>query len=222
MSENQHIPKSIQEWQDCFCGPLPTMSALRSAFVQLLRYCFSDPEHYSDLQQQLGCLTYKPEGGQDSISIFAVGANDPNNTNNIPGILVSFKNGVKYNLPAMRDSVISSDDFSQITSYTLGDTQLILSCSAYDADISCAMADACMLFIMCVKQRILQAWGRWIKDIRVEMLSEPHQKQVSDTDSSVIWYESQLIINIKFEYAVDTVVESKRLKGAVINSPVDN
>lgn len=218
---SRDLPTSLKEWESCFCGPLPTMSALRQAFVQLLRYCFSDSSHYSDLEQQLGCLTYKPEGGENSISIYAAGANDPSNTNNIPGVLVQFKEGIKYQMQALQDYRVTSQDFSRTTSYTVGQTQLVLTCSAYDADISCAMADACMLFIMGVKQRILQAWGRWIRDIRVEQLSEPHQKQVSETDSSVVWYESQLVVAINIEYEVDTAEESKRLKGSTINSRID-
>lgn len=218
---SKDLPTSLKEWEACFCGPLPTMSALRQAFVQLLRYCFSDSSHYSDLRQQLGCLTYKPEGGENSISIFAAGASDPSNTNNIPGVLVQFKDGIKYQMQSLQDYRVTSEDFSRTTSYAVGQTQLVLTCSAYDADISCAMADACMLFIMGVKQRILQAWGRWIRDIRVEQLTEPHQKQVSETDSSVVWYESQLAVSINIEYEVDTAQESKRLKGSTINSRID-
>lgn len=218
---NKGIVKSIQDWQDCFCGKLPTMSALRNAFVQLLRYCFSDPEHYSDLKDTLGCLTYDPNGSSGSINIYAKSATDPANTDNIPGITISIEEGLQYDMPAMQDWKIASPDFSQTTSYTMGNAKIRLKCEDYDADICCAMADLCMLFIMGVKLRILQTWGRWIKDLRVVQVTEPKQTQVSETDSSVKWYESSVIINIKFEYAVDTVQESKRLKGFSLNSHID-
>lgn len=35
------------------------------------------------------------------------------------------------------------------------------------------------------------------------------------------WYESSVVIDLKFEYAVDTVQESKRLKGFTLNSNID-
>lgn len=218
---NKGLVTSIQEWQDCFCGKLPTMFAIRNAFVQLLRYCFSDPNHYSDLKDTLGCLAYDPEGSAGSINIYAKGATDPAHTDNIPGITVSLDEGIQYGLQALQDWKVTSPDFSQTTSYTLGQTKVLIKCADYSSDISCAMADLCMLFIMGVKLRILQAWGRWIKDIRVVQITEPKQTQQSETDSSVVWYESSVIVELKFEYAVDTVQESKRLKGFTLNSHID-
>lgn len=209
---NKGIVKSIKEWLNCYCGKVPTMYSLRTAFVQLLRYCFSNTDNYSDLKDVMGCLTYDPEGSSGSINIWAQGASDPANTDNIPGITVSLGEGLNYDLPAIRDWEVSSPDFSQHTVRTLGDVKLIIKCQDYNADVSCAMADLCMLFIMGVKLRILQTWGNWIKDIRVVQQTEPKLAQNSESDSSVKWYESAVVIHIKFEYAVDSVQESKRLK----------
>lgn len=215
------IPASIQEWQNCFCGKLPTMFSIRNAFVQLMRYCFSNPDHYADLKDILGCKVYDPNGSPGSINIYAKGATDPANTDNIPGITISMEDGMQYNLPVMQDWKVTSPDFSQTTSYTIGQTKIRIKCEDYDADVCCAMADLCMLFVMGVKLRILQAWGRWIKDIRVVQITEPRMAQVSESDSSVKWYESSVVIDLKFEYAVDTVQESKRLKGFTLNSNID-
>lgn len=85
------IPASIQEWQNCFCGKLPTMFSIRNAFVQLMRYCFSNPDHYADLKDILGCKVYDPNGSPGSINIYAKGATDPANTDNIPGITILWK-----------------------------------------------------------------------------------------------------------------------------------
>lgn len=90
----QPMPGSIKEWCSCFCGKLPSMSVLRNAFVQLLKYCFSDTSHYSYLEDQLGCLVYDPDGKSGSIKIQATGANDPSDSDNIPGIVVSFGEGI--------------------------------------------------------------------------------------------------------------------------------
>lgn len=211
--------KSIGDWHNCFCESSPSMSTIRGGITALLRYCFSDPSHYADNKDILGCLKYSPDkNAVGNLQILAKGAKDPADTNNVPGIFVSLGDGVSYQFDALSDIHTSSINYSKQTVDTLGTAQVTIKCSAEDADVSCAMCDTCMMFMMGTKPKVMKAWKGWLRDYRVIRQTEPALQSLSGGDSTYKWYDSTLVIQLIYHYSVDTVHESKLLKGFTIES----
>lgn len=207
---------SVADWQRCFCGSSPSMYTLRNGFLQMLRYCFSDPEHYADNREALECLVYSPEGG--TLQVDAVGAADPAKTDRIPGIVMSFGEGISFEMPTLSDITIEHPDNSVFAIRSIGKATLIVRCMAYEADTSCMLADMVALFLTAVKMRVLESWGGWLKDYRLARQTDPTIKQVTESDSPVTWYESSVAFSITMEYNVGTVQESKRLKVTTVRA----
>lgn len=211
---------SVHEWYNCFCNSHASMYTLRNGFLQMLRYCFSDPDHYAENREAIECLTYKPDG-TGTLDIVAKGASDPSDTDHIPGIVLSFDNGISYSMPTISDITMRSLDHATFGVHSLGQATMVVKCRAYDADIACILSDMVALFMAGVKVKVMQAWGGWLHDYRLSRQTEPSLQQVTESDSSVVWYESSVAFNIDFEYNVSTVQESKRLKGSTVGSNVD-
>ena len=93
----------------------------------------------------------------------------------------------------------------------LATANIQIKCSHKNADISCALADMCMLFLMAAKKHVRKAWG-WVRLMDIVAQTEPKLTQQSESDSSNRWYDSTLVIQLIYEYAIDIDTESKRLK----------
>lgn len=204
-------PCSFSEWKDCFCNSAPTLNNIRKGFTQLLKYCFSNTNHYSDNKEYLGCMVYSDDPSESQLSITAKGAYDPSNTQLVPGIQVSLAEGVQFNRQGARNTLAVSKDTARETLALQARANVQIRCSHKDADISCAMADMCMLFFMAAIKHINQAWG-WVDYIDIVQQTEPKLNQQSESDSSNKWYDSTLVIQIVYQYSINIDTESKRLK----------
>lgn len=204
-------PCSFSEWSDCFCNNPPTLNTIRRGFTQLLRYCFSNPEHYADNKEYLGCLSYSDDPRESKLSVLATGASDPSNTQNIPGVFISLGDQVQFQRHSINDTVSISRDYARETNSMLATANIQIKCSHKNADISCALADMCMLFLMAAKKHVRKAWG-WVRLMDIVSQTEPKLTQQSESDSSNRWYDSTLVIQLIYEYAIDIDTESKRLK----------
>lgn len=205
----EHIT-CMEHWRSCFCDTAPSLNTIRRGFVALIRAAFSDVTRL-DSDGFLNCLHYDKEASKRTINISAKGTQNPSDTEHVPGITVSLGDGVNFGLNVINDTMVTSDDTARLTSMTQGTVNITIKCSDYDPDVSCAMADACMLFIMGTKPRVMEVWG-WISDYRVVKQTEPIRSQLSGEDTSTPWYDSTLVIQLTYDYAVDIELESKRLK----------
>lgn len=200
----------FSEWKDCFCGAPPTLNTIRRGFTALLQQAFASADNYSGNNSDLGCMVY---GGAASnrINISAASVDDPYDTENVPGIVVSLGEGVRYQFPAMTDITTASADNSRLRVMTNGDVNITIQCYAWSADTACAMADQAMLFLMAVKPKVKQAWG-WLKDYRPAAQTEPKLAQQAGAGTSTKWYGSTLTFSMQYDYSVISLQESKRLK----------
>lgn len=210
------LPSSLQEWRDCYCAAPPTLNTFRSGFTSLLRYFFSNSNNFAENKEILGCMEYSDDPKESKLKIIAQGASDPANTQNIPGIFISLGEGVDFNFDVLNNQYVSSRDFARETYVTLGTVNLIVKCSDKDADVSCAMADACLLFLTAIRKHLMSSWG-WLKQYKIVKQTEPKLQQISE-ESATKWYDSSLVIQIVYQYSIDIDIESKRLKDFSSNS----
>lgn len=203
-------PVNIAEWSDCYCAAPPTLSSIRGGFTTLLRYFFSNSNNFADNKEILGCMEYSEDPKESKLQINAAGAFDPYDTNNIPGITISLGDGVEFNTPAINPTYISSRDFARETTVSLGTANIQITCRDKNADISCAMADACLLFCTAIRKTLFNTWG-WLKEYRIIKQTEPKLNKISE-ESNLQWYDSSLVIQIVYQYSIDIEIESKRLK----------
>lgn len=214
-------PCSFNQWKECFCNTAPTMYNLRRGFITLLRYCFSDPNHYSDNREALGCLVYSDDDKEKTLSVDAKGIYDPSDTNSVPGVSVSMSQGIQFQRIGINDRRVTSRDFSVETDTSLATAQIQITCSHKDADVCCALADMCTLFFTAAKKHIQNAWG-WVLQFDIVQQTEPTMKNQSESDSTARWYESVVAIQLIYEYSINIETESKRLKEFSIGSSVSN
>lgn len=204
---------SVEAWHKCFCDAPASMYTIRNGFTQLLRYCFSDSEHYDIYKDALGCLVYNPDG--TGLRVYAAGADDPSDTNNVPAVVLSLGEGISYDIPVINDVVDSDPSHAVFSTHSIGTAIVTVNCKARSADEACMLSDLVAMFITAVKVRVASAWGRWLRDYRLVRQTEPVLKQTG-SESSVVWYESSVAFRLSFGYNVRTVQESKRLKGSSV------
>lgn len=213
-------PCSFKEWRDCFCNTPPTLNNIRKGFTTLARYCFSNPEHYADNADILGCMKYSDEPGESDLSIIAKGAQDPSNTEIIPGIFISLGDTVQYDPYYVGPYVNASFDTARVTSSLMATANIQIKCSHKNADVSCAMADMCMLFFMAAVPHIKNAWS-WVSQINIKGQTEPKLQQFSESDTSNKYYDSVLAIQLIYQYSINIDTESKRLKAYTLDNSAD-
>lgn len=214
-------PCSFNAWKECFCNTPPNMYNLRRGFVTLLRYCFSDPSHYSGDNGALSCLLYSDDIKEKSLSVEVKGAFNPDETSTVPGVTISFEQGINFQRIGSEDFRVTSSDFARETSSSLATTNIKITCSHKDADISCALADMCVLFLTAAKKHIKNAWG-WVLQMDIVQQTEPTMNKQSEQDSTARWYESSVAIQLIYEYSINIETESKRLKEFSIGSSTSN
>lgn len=204
---------SIDAWHRCFCDAPASMYTIRNGFTQLLRYCFSDAEHYDIYKDALACMVYKGDG--TGLKVYAEGASDPNDTNNVPAVVLSLGEGIAYDMPTISDVVDDDPSHAVFRTHSIGTVLVTVNCKSRSADEACMLSDLVAMFITAVKVRVMTSWGGWLRDYRLVRQTEPTLKQTG-SESSVVWYESSVAFRLSFGYNVRTVQESKRLKGSSI------
>lgn len=213
------IPCSFQEWRECFCSKPPNLNTIRGGITTLLKYCFSDSSHYADNEEYLGCLTYSEDPKENKLNITAAGAYDPGNTQLIPGIFVSLMGEVQFSRLGLQNTTSLSRDTARRSESLLATTNVQIKCSHRDADISCAMADTCLLFLFAAIQHMKNAWG-WLRHVEIKAQTEPKLAQQSETDTTNKWYDSTLVIQLVYQYSIIVDTESKRLKEYTLDNSV--
>lgn len=210
-------PCSFKEWRDCFCNTPPTLNNIRKGFTMLARYCFSNPNNYDANKEILGCIKYSDDPKERDITVVAKGAQDPADTQLIPGVFISLQDQVQFQEYYIGPHRDISDDTARITSSLKATANVVIKCSHKNADVSCAMGDMCMLFFMAAMPHIHNAWG-WLSEIRIVSQSEPKLQQLSESDTSNKYYDSLLVIQIVYQYSINIDTESKRLKASTLDN----
>lgn len=209
---------SVEAWQKCFCDAPSSMYTIRNGFTQLLRYCFSDADHYDVYRDALSCMVYNGDG--TGLRVYAEGAADPNDTNNVPAVVLSLGEGISYDMPVIDDVVDEHPSHAVFSTRAIGTVVVTVKCRARSADEACMLSDLVAMFVTAVKVRVMSAWGGWLRDYRLARQTEPALKQTG-SESPVTWYEASVAFRLSFGYNVRTVQESKRLKGASISGAAD-
>lgn len=210
-------PCSFNEWSDCFCNTPPTLNNIRRGFVTLAKYCFSNPDNYSDNKDILGCLKYSDDPKERDITVVAKGAQDPTDTQLVPGVFISLADQVQFTNFYIGDARLRSRDTASRTSSLQATANVAIRCSHKNADICCAMSDMCLLFFMAAIPHIKNAWG-WVQQINIVSQSEPKLQQLSESDTSNKYYESVLVIQLIYQYSINIDIESKRLKAYTLDN----
>lgn len=210
-------PCSFQEWKECFCNTPPTLGNIRRGFITLARYCFSNPNNYDTNKDLLGCLKYSDDPKESSLSVVTTGAQDPADTQLIPGVFVSLADQIQFSDYYIGPYQRLSDDTARRTNSVSAKANIVLRCSHKNADVSCAMSDMCMMFFMAAIPHIKNTWG-WLSQISIVSQSEPKLQQLSESDTSNKYYDSLLVIQIVYQYSINIDTESKRLKASTLDS----
>ena len=209
------------EWHRCFHDASPSLNTLRRAFTSLIRWAFMDPDKMADYGDVLGCYAYTPGSTTNRLEIAPSSVINPGNTQNVPGILISFQNGVTYNPVAVSPEINESEDTGSTEFISLASTELTILCRDFDADICCAMGDLCAMFLFAMYERLMDTWS-WLKIYRLVSQSEPKITSKSDTDTTK-WYESTVTFHLEYDYRVFVGRESKRMKDFSIDTtPADS
>lgn len=199
-----------EQWHRCFKEASPSMSTLRRAFTLLARWAFSSKKNMSDYGDILECYTYDATSDSNKLSINPGSVVDPGNAQNVPGILVSIPEGIKYNKVAMQPDSFISPDTSTSTLTSIAETQIVFLIRDYDSDICSYMADLIALFLFAMKYKLFETWG-WLNEFDLEMQTEPKITTKDETEATQ-WYESKVVFKLVFNYSVFVGRESKRLK----------
>lgn len=208
------------EWFRCFREAPPSLNTLRRAFTALLRWAYSDVSRFDGYEDALGCLTYSDDEKDSNISINPGSTVDPGNTENIPGILVKVDGGVNFAEVAFSPIASESEDTSNWQQSLHATANINILSRNYDADICCVMGDINMLFLFSLYQRLFETWN-WLRGYTIKTQTEPKLTQVDEEDPTK-WYESSVVIELKYEYNTFAARESKRLKDYTLNpTPID-
>lgn len=206
-----------EEWHRCYKDASPSLNTLRRAFTALLRWAYSDPNKMADYGEALACYAYNPDPDANNIISINPGSTvDPGDTENIPGILVSFDDGITFQQAGMQPYLNESKDTSTTELANLASTTLTVLCRDKDADVCCMMADLCALFLFALTERLFDTW-HWLRIYNLAGQTEPKITKGSGEDDTQ-WYESKLTIKIEYEYRAFIARESKRLKDFSLDS----
>lgn len=208
-----------EQWHRCFKDSSPSMSTLRRAFTLLARWAFSSKKNMADYGDILECYTYDATSDSNKLSINPGSVVDPGDAQNVPGILVSIPEGIKYNKVAMQPEIHISPDTSTTTQVALAEAQIVFLIRDYDADICSYMGDLIALFLFAMRTRLFNTWN-WLSDFDLEMQTEPKITTKDETEATQ-WYESKVVFKLVFNYSVFVGRESKRLKDYTLYTKYD-
>lgn len=186
------------------------MSTLRRAFTLLARWAFSSKKNMADYGDILGCYVYDQTSNTNKLSINPGSVVDPGDAQNVPGILVSIPEGIKYNKAGMQPVSFISPDTSTTTQVALAETQIVFLIRDYDADICSYMGDLIAMFLFAIKYRLFETWS-WLNEFDLEIQTEPKITTKDETEATQ-WYESKVVFKLVYSYSVFVARESKRLK----------
>lgn len=204
----------FDEWFRCFREAPPSLNTLRRAFTALLRFAYSDVSRFDGYSDALSCLTYSDEAKNSKLTIKPSTTNDPGDTEDIPGIVISIPEGVNYEPVGFTPIAQESDDTSNWQQSLMATANITIISRNYDADMCCTMSDINTLFLFSLYQRLFETWN-WLRNYTLKQQTEPKMSQTSEEDPTK-WYESTVVLELKFEYNTFASRESKRLKDGTI------
>lgn len=202
---------SLEDWETCFVDSPPSLNTLRHAFTTLLQWAYANVVNKDVYSEELGCLVYDTDPTKTQLSISAASVQDPGNTEQVPGIIVSCDQGVQFERPWLSSEGASSPDFSSNERLWIAKVNLKFMCKHYDADVACMMSDFTTMFLAAIEP-VLRETFNWILDYKPAAQTEPTLTQKTQTEDATKWYESTVNFELNYRYSVFTARESKRIK----------
>lgn len=206
------VCKSLADWQRCYAAAPPSLNTFRRTFTALLRWAFTQVDKVDGYADSIGCLSWNEDGNKSQIYISASTAEDPGDTELIPGVTVSCnEQGIALHRPWLSSKGAESPDTSSHNRVYLGKVTMQFTCMHYDADVACMLADYVLLSVTALEQ-VLRDTFMWLLDYKPIGLTEPRLTQKVQVEGASKWYESVVSLELDYEYAVFLARESKRLK----------
>lgn len=203
----------------CFHEPSPSLNTLRRAFTLLARWPFASTDNMGEYGDALACVVWNPDDKLSKLKIQPASVMDPGDTSNVPGILVSIKDGLKLNRVGIGDTGSRMPDYSGRVSVFAGSVDIEFLCRHKDADVSCMMGDLLMLFFTAMQERMYDTF-RWLRDYVPVGMTEP-KMTAREGDPDTKWYETVFTLHIDFEYGVFSTREAPLMRHVeVAASPV--
>lgn len=202
----------------CFQQPTPSVNELRRTFTALTMYLFSSTDNMeASFREPLACRTFSPDATATKIHIQAQSALDPADTESIPAILISVKDGVKFERLAMGDEHTEGPDFARRTKVWRASADITFLCRDWDADVVCMEADLLTLYLSFLQQKLMGHWT-WLMDYYPMTMTEPVLKTDGDDSNATKWYESTVVIHLDYTYAMETSEESVPLRHVTVDA----
>jgi hypothetical protein len=202
---------SLDAWRTCFIDAPPSMNTLRHAFTTLLKWAYANAVNKDSFSDALGCLVFDTDPSKSQISIQSSSALDPGDTENVPGIIVSCDQGIKFERQWISSEGAASPDFASNERLWLAHASIKFVCRHYDADVACMMSDFTTMFLTAMEPVLYETFN-WILDYKPAAQTEPTITQKTQTEDAAKWYESTVNFELNYRYSVFVARESKRLK----------
>lgn len=204
--------RTLDEWGGCVRNLPPTMHNIRRVFTLLAQYLFSSKDRLEAFDGALDCRVYT--GRKGDLSIQPATVVDRGDTEIIPGIVVQLsEEGLQFEKESLRPETNESVDYAAHEETWKASATVQFKCLDRDAEVAGMMADALMMFMVALRDRLLYGSVPWLKGYDPVSVTEP-KKSGNDSDDSAsdVWYESVVSVKITIEYRVFVAHESKRLK----------
>lgn len=203
---------SIEDWLSCYRNSAPTLNNLRGAFTAIMRIAFSDAKRMNGSADDLACLLYSDVSGESELYIHASSVQDPSDTEQVPGIIISLGDvGVELDRVSWDTTGAYTKDFSARTVNYVASVNVVITCRHANADVACMMSDYALLYMIVMEDKFRDSKG-WVRDYMVRGQTEPKLTSISQQSGASVWYESTVTVNLKYEISAFVARESKRLK----------
>ena len=204
--------KTLREWEECYWLSSPSLNALRGLFTSITMLAFSDSSRMANDDVGLGCLTWNIDPIKSPLSISAGSVQDPGDTQNVPGVLISMgEQGVQ--LQSVGHSALGSMslDFARGNWTRLATVSVNFVCRHQNADIACLMSDYMLMCLTAIESKLRDERG-WIRNYNPVSQTEPKLTSLGQEGNSNKWYESVVTVQVEYEYRVQVAEESKLMK----------
>lgn len=202
----------------CFADPSPSLNTLRRIFTALTMYMFSNPDTLADYKDILKCRLYDKDKALSQITILPQSVEDPANTEDVPGIFISLKEGTKFSKLGLDSVLKTGRDYARSNLIWQASADITFTCKDWDASVACDMADAILLFFSAVSLKLRDTL-RWVLDYYPTMETEPQLKTASQENTTgTKWYESTVVFHIDYSYNLVTTRESVPLRDGGIQA----
>lgn len=204
--------RDLDELFRCVADPSPSLNEFRRTFTALTMFAFANVGSSADYRGALECRAFSDDPQLSKIHVQAQSVIDPADTENIPGVLVSVKEGVQFKRMGFGDNMNEAYTMAHSTKGWLASADITFTCRDWDADVSCMEADYLMMVMSALKDRLHENW-RWLQDYYPSAVTEPKMvRPDGDESGATRWYESTFVLHIDYIYSVSVVRESVPLR----------